>query len=160
MDIITLRCFGACVYQLCYPAFFLDAPKATLRKIFKWLFRFEWYEENKKAIAFFEQALPEMAQLVDANNRALIAAANKEWQECQEHYKRCWLDPNPATFPAKWDDGHKHAEKEYRKKRNAENLRLVKESKARYERAVKQADKDHDKAVEIRALYLAAKAEF
>lgn len=153
-QVITIRAYS-CTYRLVYPAFWLAVPKATLCKIFKWLFRFEWYTENQEAIEFFDRELPDMVKIVDAQNAEKISAAEKEWRARQADYEHDYLDPNPATFPATWDKGHKQAEKEHRKKWNADNLRRVKNAEARHRWAQKQAAKDHERAELVYQIYLA-----
>ena len=155
-QVITIRAYS-CTYRLIYPAFWLGAPKATLCKIFKWLFRFDLYPENQEAIEFFDRELPDMVKIVDAQSAEKISAAEKEWRARQADYKHDYLDPNPAMFPATWDKGHKQAEKERRKKWNADNLRRVKDAEARHRWAQKQAVKDHERAEMVYQIYLAEK---
>ena len=155
-QIITIRAY-TCTYRLVYPAFWLTAPKATLCKIFKWLFRFEWYTENQEAIKFFDRELPDMAKIVDAQNAETISEREQTVKDRKADYEHDYLDPNPATFPETWDKGRKQAEKERRKMRNADNLRRVKEAETRLKWAQKQAEKDHEKAELVYQIYLAEK---
>ena len=154
--IVTFRA-DTCTYNLAYPDFFLTVTKATLVKLFKWLFRYDWYRENEEAIDFLDRALPDMKEIVEARNKEKVDAAEKRWRERLADYEKDYLDPNPATFPAEWDKGHKQAEKANRKKWNAENLRRVKDAKADHERAKKQAQKDLERVKEVFAIYQEAK---
>lgn len=157
--VLVIRCFDTCTYTIEYPRFFLEADKATLRKILKYLFRFEWLAENQNTICFLNQALPDFVNLIDAKNAERIAAAEKEWYREQACYQVDFRDPNPATFPVSWDEGHKKAEKAQRKAWNAKLKERMKNAKSRYEQAKRQALKDYQRAQEIGALYLTAKGE-
>ncbi len=79
---ISFRCFDTCRYTLVFPAFFLDRPKATLVKVFKWLFQFDWYAENQEAIEFFDREIPVFAKNAEAIGQKQIDGAEKTWQEC------------------------------------------------------------------------------
>lgn len=45
--IVVIRC-ETCTYRLKYPAFFLEAKKPALRKIFKLMYRYDW--QNRETI--------------------------------------------------------------------------------------------------------------
>lgn len=154
---VVIRCFDTCVYTLVYPAFFVEVPKATLRKIFKWLFQFEWYRENEETISFLDRELPILKDAVEAQNKRKIEDAETVWRERLAEYDKAYLNPDPATFPADWTKKQKHVEQQSRKKQNAHRMARVKDAKTVYERAKKQAVKDLERAKEVYSIYLAAK---
>lgn len=156
---VVIRCFDTCVYTLFYPAFFVNAPKATLRKIFKWLFQFDWYRENEETISFLDRELqlPVLKEAVEAQNKQKIEDAKTVWRERLAEYEEEYLNPDPATFPADWTKEKKRAERQNRKEQNARRMAYVKDAKTVYERAKKQAAKDLARVKEVFAIYQEAK---
>lgn len=147
-EIVTIKCFDRCVYQLVYPDFFLTSDKPTLRKIFKYLFRFDW--RNEETIEFFERELPGMEILIKARNAEKITKAEKKWNDCVDSYNREWQDPKGAAT---------QTEKQRIKEWNAARHERVKESHAALIRKKKQAQKDLERVSEILAIYQEAKTK-
>ena len=156
-DYITIRCYDFCTYTLVYPRFLLEVSKATLAKLMKLLFQFNYFRENEETISFFDRELPQLTDRVDADNAEKITAAAAKVQYRQDVYKEEYLDPNPANMPQEWDKGHKNTEKAHRKDRNAENMRRIKDAKAQYEWHVKQAERDRKRTKEVIEIYQNAK---
>ena len=130
---VVIRCFDACYYTLFYPAFFLGKPKATIQKLFKWLFAYAWYAENEATIDFLDRELPLLPEIVEAKGKEWIADAEKTLQSRTRYYDLDYLDPDMSKMPAAWDKDKKRHERDKRKSHNAENLRRVKEAKAAVE---------------------------
>lgn len=83
-QIITIRCFDNCVYELAYPEFFLKARKLVLRKLFTWLYRFDW--KNSEAIEFAEREFPNFVNAVQESqeNKELTKSDLKRAKEVYE----------------------------------------------------------------------------
>ena len=148
--IVTIKCFDSCVFTLVYPDFFTVSDKATLRKLFKYMFRFDW--RNEETIAFFEREF-EFSNLEDTvNNRNAekIAKARIEWNDRVDFYNREYKDPKCAATPD---------EKRKIREQNAARNKRVREAYAALRRAEKQAQKDLEKCKEIRAIYQEAKTK-
>lgn len=135
----------------------MEVPKATLRKIFKWLFQFEWYRENEETISFLDRELPVLKEAVEAQNKRKVEDAETVWRERLAEYEKEYINPDPSTFPADWTKDAKRAEQKSRKEQNARRMARVKDAKAVYESAKKQAAKDLERAKEVYSIYLAAK---
>lgn len=157
--VIHIRCFDTCHYNLAYPQFFVEMPRATLRKIFKWLFQFDYYRENEDTISFLNRELPYLSEDVEAKGKERIADREKVWRDRLADSQKEYLDPAIARMPREWSKSAKALERDRRKKQNADNARRVKDAKADYERAKKQAVKDLERAKEVFALYQATKTE-
>ena len=147
-ETVIIKCFDRCVYQLVYPDFFLTSNKPTLRKIFKYLFRFDW--RNEETIEFFERELPGMKILVEVLNAEKIAEAEKNWIDRVNYYNREWQDPKGAAT---------QTEKQRIKECNAALHKRVQESHATFIRVKKQAQKDLERVSEILAIYQEAKTK-
>lgn len=156
---IHIRCFDDCHYYLAYPMFFTSTPRATLRKIFKWLFQFDYYRENEETIAFLDRELPFLPEAVEAKSKERIAQREKTWRDRLADSQKEYLDWAIAGMPREWSKDTKALERDRRKKRNADNVRRVKDAKADYERAKKQAIKDLERAKEVFEIYQTAKNE-
>ena len=156
---IHIRCFETCHYHLAYPMFFTSVPKATLRKIFKWLFQFNYYRENEETIAFLDRELPYLPEAVEAKCKEQVAQREKTWRDRLADSQKEYLDPAIARMPREWSKSAKALERDKRKKQNADNARRVKDAKADFERAKKQVVKDLERAKEVFALYQATKTE-
>lgn len=156
---VTIRCFNTCTYDLYFPAFFVEASKATLRKILKWLFRFDWYPENEETIRFLDRELPRLQEWVEARNKARIEAAEKKLMERKAEYDLLFESLDQATFPADWSKKRKTEERKARRDRNAQRMIPVKDAKADCERAKKKAAKDLEHAKEVFAIYQDAKKQ-
>ena len=150
---IVIRCFDTCRYALTYPVFFLTTPKATIQKLFKWLFAYEWYFENEATIAFLDHELPLLPEIVEAQGKERITRREQRLQERRATYEKEYLDPNMARMPRDWSDSMKTLERDYRKQTNASNKKLVKEAEAELEYAKKRAVKDVARAKEIYEIY-------
>lgn len=155
--VICIRCFDACCYNLAYPQFFMTAPKATLRKIFKWLFQFRYYRANEVAIEFFDRALPELKGLIKTRS---IETAEKVLSERMADYEREYRDPSMSKLPADWPQAKKKSERDRRKEFNKRYMERVKDAKAALKQAEKRFPKDLERAKEVCAIYQEAKNEY
>lgn len=153
---VTFR-VDTCFYDLVYPDFFLTIQKANLVKLFKWLFQYDWYTENKDAIEFFDRALPELQELVEARNKEKVAAAEKKLNERRADYERECLDPRMSKLPADWSMSEKRFEHDRRMETNRRNRERVNDAKTVLRQAEKQAQKDLERAKEVYAIYQKAK---
>ena len=72
---LMIRCFDSCTYEVVYPQFFIDCTIPNLRKLFRWLFQFDYYEENRETIDYLADNLP-----------LLAAEAQKKSEECKAAY--------------------------------------------------------------------------
>lgn len=154
--IVTFRA-DTCTYNLVYPDFFLTVPKANLVKLFKWLFRYDWYRENEEAIDFFDRALPELKELVEARSKEKMAAAEKKLSERMTDYEREYRDPSMSKLPADWSKDKKKSERDRRKEFNRKYMERVKDAKTALRWAEKQAQKDLERVKEVCAIYQDAK---
>lgn len=150
---VVIRCFDTCVYTLLFPTFFTTAPKATLCKILKRLFQFEWYRENEETIDFLDRELPELNKTVEAEGAERIAGAEKAWRDRMADYERDFLDPNMASFPADWSKDKKREKRKRRKEFNARNMARVKGAKRNYEYTKKQVLKEIERAKVVYEVY-------
>lgn len=153
---VTFR-VDTCFYNLVYPDFFLTIQKASIVKLFKWLFQYDWYTENKDAIDFFDRALPELQQLVEARNKEKVAAAEKHLSETTADYEREYLDPKMSNLPADWSKSKKRFEHDRRIAFNKRNKEHVNDAKTVLRQAEKQAQKDLERAKEVNAIYQKSK---
>ena len=145
-DYVTIRCFDTCKYELTYPDFFLVSDKPSLRKLFGFMFRFEW--KNEKTISFFEENLQNLENLVRTRNMKKIADAEYEWHSARAYYETIREDPKKAAT---------REEKERIKSNNAVRKERVKNAESAFRRAQKQAQKDLEKVKQVIAIYLEAK---
>lgn len=150
--IVSMRCFESCHYEFVFPRFFTVSGKATLRKVFKWLFQFDYYPENREAVEFFDREFPQLIDRLETE----IEATKKSWHERSVEQLRDKADTDPANLPQEWTKKRKREEISVRKKANAELARKVKDAKAYYDRAVK----DHAYAKEVYELFKEAKETF
>ena len=149
MTDVVIRCFDTCTYDLAYPEFFLVSDKPSLRKIFQYMFRFGW--KNEETIAFFDRELPSMGDLVKATNAEKIAKARCNWNDRVDFYSREYRDPKCAVTAD---------EKRRIKDQNSARNERVKDAHAALKRAEKQAQKDLERVKEIIAIYQEAKTKF
>ena len=155
--ILTIKCFDTCVYRLSFPAFFMNKPITTHRKIFTWLFQFDWYKENEETIIFLDREMPRLPETIKAEGEQRIEKAEKVWRERMADYQKEYLNPDPATFPADWTKAKKREERAIRKQWNATQMIPVKDAKAAYESAKKQAPKNVERAEMLYEIYRNAK---
>ena len=145
-NVVTIKCFDTCVYQLVYPQFFIEAGKPTLKKLFKWLFQYEW--RNEKTIAFLDENIPEIGKAISEINKEKIAKRQSDVNDRQYYYDREYKDPRQAATPE---------EKQKIKEQNAARKKRLDEAKSFLKSAEKQAQRDLQRATEVIAIYLEAK---
>ena len=145
-NIVTIKCFNHCLYELVYPRFFIEAGKPTLRKLFKWLFQYEW--KNEKTIAFLDENIPEIGKAIGEINKEKIAKRQSDVNDRQYYYDREYKDPRQAATPE---------EKQRIKEQNAARKKRLDEAKSFLKSAEKQAQRDLQRATEVIAIYLEAK---
>ena len=145
-NIVTIKCFNHCLYELVYPRFFIEAGKPTLRKLCKWLFQYEW--KNEKTIAFLDENIPEIGKAISEINKEKIAKRQSDVNDRQYYYDREYKDPRQAATPE---------EKQKIKEQNAARKKRLDEAKSFLKSAEKQAQRDLQRATEVIAIYLEAK---
>jgi hypothetical protein len=123
---LTIKCFDACVYNLIFPAWFLQATQAQSKKMFKWLFQFGFHRENQEAIAFLSDALP-----------ALIEDTKADWDKSLSDYESGKLSLDKKSLPAEWSGKRKVAEIKKRREDNAALLRATKVAETTHKRSLK-----------------------
>ena len=131
---VVIRCFDKCYYTLMWPAFFLDRPKATMQKLFKWLFSYEWYRENEETIAFLDREFPILFETIEKED---IPKAKEEWGKRSKAFQDGYLNTDSRFFPPGTKEEYRK-ERERRKAHNDRLMRRVKEAKAEYERQEKR----------------------
>lgn len=125
--IITIRCFGKCRFDLYWPKWFEVKAVADARKMFLWLWRYEYfYEENRQAAKIIETDFPE-----------IIEAKKVAWGERSKEFSEGYKDPDPTFFPYNWTKGQRRAESAKRKRENNALFNKVKKAKAEYDKFVK-----------------------
>lgn len=144
---VTIQCFDNCTYNLLFPRFAMEMRKPALRKIFKWLFQFDWV--NQSAIKFFDWEFP---QLIEEIEKTRIPEAKEAWRKESIKYQNEYRNPDPRFFPpmTKKEQRKKIAEI---KKGNAALMKYVKEAKAAHD----QAKKDLEHAKEVYEMYQSEK---
>ena len=152
--VVVIRC-ETCTYRLKYPAFFLEAKKPALRKIFKLMYRYGW--QNPETIAFLEREFPNFAATVEEQGKERVAKFAQRLQECTADYERDFLNPDPATFPKGMTKDEIRSEKQSRKEWNAIRMQRVKNAKANHERARIDARNDFERAKQVYELFLSEK---
>ena len=156
---VRFRCFDTCFYRLEYPLAFLRMKLSTLKKLFKWLFQFSWYEENKEAIDFLDRELPQLGELMQERGKARITEAEQRYKERLNDYRNFYKDPDPAYFPASWTKTQKRKEATARKRRNQELVKYAREAKDALERAQKTTKINVERAKAVYELYQNAKIQ-
>lgn len=137
--VITILCFRHCRYDLYWPKWFEVKPVADARKMFLWLWEYEYfYKENKEA-----------ARIIETDFPAIIAEKKAAWGERSKDFSNGYKDPDPTFFPAHWTKGQKCTESAKRKRENDALYNKVKKAKAEY-----------DKFVKLQELFLEAKNTF
>ena len=151
---LVVRC-DTCTYRLAYPDFFLNAKKSALRKLLKWMYRYGW--QNTDTIRFLEQEMPKFTATIEARGRARVEKSAERLQACTAEYERIYLDPDPAKFPIGLTKEQIRSEKQSRKDWNTRHLQPVKNAKADYEKAKKEAKDATERAKQIYDLFLSEK---
>ena len=129
--IVNFRCFDTCHYALVWPTFFLEASKAKLRTLFKWLFAYEWYSENEETIAFLDHEFPILFETIEKED---IPNAKEQWDKRSQEYQRDFLTTDSRFFPSEFSTKkEKQEEKERRKNHNSILKGRVNAAKADYE---------------------------
>lgn len=124
---VRIDCFDTCVYTLKFPQFFETATLTNCKKLFKYLFQFEYKGENDKTIAFLDTALPE-----------LCAEKKGVWHVKSVEYQNGFLSTDRAALPSNlFYRKEINAEIARRKKNNDALMRKVKSAKSQYEHAKK-----------------------
>lgn len=155
--VVVIRC-DTCTYRLTYPAFFLASTKATLRKIFRLMYRHNW--QNREVIQFFEQEFANFAAHVDAIGKERAAKLNGKLQERTADYERDFLNPDPKTFPTGLSKDQIRAERQSRREWNAVRMQRVRNAKTNYERAKNDARSDTERAKQVYELFLTEKLKY
>ena len=126
---LTFKCFDACVYSLTFPAFIFDVTLEANKKLFKWLFQFDFHRENQETIAFLSDALP-----------ALIKETKEAWGTRLSDCESGKLSLDKKSLPREWSGKRKVAEIKKRREHNADLLQAVKEAEATHKRALKMLE--------------------
>ena len=152
--VVVVRC-DTCTYRLAYPDFFLEAKKPSVRKLFKWLYQYDW--QNTRTIEFLEGAFPGFVALVEERGKTRVDKFAERLRECTADYERDYLNPDPATFPKDMTKDEIRSEKQSRKEWNAVRMQRVKNAQANHERAKKEAKSATERAKQVYELFLSEK---
>ena len=123
---LTIKCFDACVYDLYFPKWFLQATQAQSKNMFKWLFQFGFHRENQEAIAFLSDALP-----------VLIEDTKAAWDKSLSDYESGKLSLDKKSLPRAWSGRRKVTEIKERREHNAALLRAAKTAETTHKRSLK-----------------------
>ena len=145
-------------YILAYPEFFIEAGKATLRRILRECCRYGWL--NRAAIDTLDLDLPNLEETIRRQDADRIEKLRKEWEYQKTVYQHDFLNPDPDTFPSDWTKKQKQQERRDRKQHNSCLLREVNRAEQDYRRAQAQAPKRIEKAREVVEIFRAAKEDY
>ena len=139
MQIVQIKCFDRCIYRLEFPKFFEEYAIAKCKKLFQFLFQFDYKPGNDETIAFLDVALP-----------ALIEEKKQEWADRSHDFQNGYLATDYAALPSTCN--YRNVRIKEVKRREENNDRLL--------RAVKSAKSKHDHAQKVWESYTEAKAKF
>lgn len=149
-ETVVIRCFDTGVYTLLFPKFFMEAPKAKLKKIFKWLFQFDRYDENRAAIEFLDTEIPRFSEYLKTER---IPETQKAWELRSKEFMDGYRSIDPMFFPSGLNRKEKQTVAATRRKRNKELMLKVKEAKAAHDKA----KKDYDHSIEVYGMFKSEK---
>lgn len=145
-------------YSLEYPAFFIEAAKATLRKIIGWCCMYDHL--NRDAIDTLNRELPYLEETVAKMDADDIERLRKEWEYQKACFERDRMSLKPSDFPHALPKAEEKREIEERKKYNKLLIRRVNAAEKEYIAAQKKAPKNIERAREVVGIFRAAVEEY
>lgn len=116
--IIRIKCFDKCVYNLNFPAIIEASTLAKCKKLFQFLFQYDYKDGNDETIAFLDNALP-----------ALCEKKKMVWRDKSIDFQNGYLSTDRAAFPQLFYRKQIIEEVARRKKNNDGLMRAVKKAK-------------------------------
>ena len=145
-------------YSLEYPAFFITAGKATLRKLLRWCCMYDHL--NRDTISTLNRELPYLEETVAKMDADDIERLRKEWEYQKAAFQRDRKSLDPKDFPAGMSKNEIRTEKRERKDFNKRIYRYVNAAEDEYLRAQKKAPKNVERAREVLEIFCAAVEEY
>ena len=145
-------------YSLEYPAFFITAGKATLRKLLRWCCMYDHL--NRDTIDTLNRELPYLEETVAKQDADDIERLRKEWEYQKGLFQRDRKSLNPSDFPYALPKAEEKREIKERRDFNKRIYRYVRAAEDEYLRAQKKAPKHIEKAREVLQIFRAAVEEF
>ena len=145
-------------FSLKYPAFFIKAAKATLRKIIGWCCKYDHL--NRDAIDTLNRELPYLEETVAKMDADDIERLRKEWEYRKTAFQRDRKSLDPKDFPVGLSKDEIRTEKRERKDFNKRIYRYVNAAEDEYLRAQKKAPKNIERAREVVGIFRAAVEEY
>lgn len=145
-------------YSLEYPAFFIEAGKATLRKLLRWCCMYDYL--NRDTIDTLNRELPHLEETVAKQDADDIERLRKEWEYQKGLFQRDRKSLNPSDFPYAMPKAEEKWEIKERRDFNKRICRYVRAAEDEYLRAQKKAPKHIEKAREVLEIFRAAVAEY
>lgn len=141
-------------FSLEYPAFFIEAAKATLRKIIGWCCKYDHL--NRDAIDTLNRELPYLEETVAKMDADDIERLRKEWEYQKARFERDRMSLNPSDFPYALPKAEEKREIKERKEYNKRLFRYVNAAEREYMAAQKKAPMNTERAREVLEIYRAA----
>lgn len=141
-------------FSLEYPAFFIEASKATLRKIIGWCCKYDHL--NRDAIDTLNRELPYLEETVAKQDADDIERLRKEWEYQKAVFQRDRMSLDPKDFSPDWSKDTIRIVKRERKDFNKRLYRYVNAAEDEYLRAQKKAPKNVERAREVLEIFRAA----
>lgn len=145
-------------YSLEYPAFFITAGKATLRKLLRWCCMYDHL--NQDTIDTLNRELPYLEETVAKQDADDIERLRKEWEYQKELFERDRKSLNPSDFPYALPKAEEKREIKERRDFNKRIYRYVRAAEDEYLRAQKKAPKNVERAREVLEIFRAAVEEY
>ena len=145
-------------YSLEYPAFFITAGKATLRKLLRWCCMYDHL--NRDTIDTLNRELPYLEETVAKQDADDIERLRKEWEYQKELFERDRKSLNPSDFPYALPKAEEKREIKERRDFNKRIYRYVRAAEDEYLRVQKKAPKNVERAREVLEIFRAAVEEY
>lgn len=145
-------------YSLEYPAFFITAGKATLRKLLRWCCMYDHL--NRDTIDTLNRELPCLEETVAKMDADDIERLCKEWEYQKAVFQRDRKSLNPSDFPYALPKAEEKREIKERRDFNKRIYRYVRAAEDEYLRAQKKAPKNVERAREVLEIFRAAVEEY
>ena len=145
-------------YSLEYPAFFITAGKATLRKLLCWCCMYDHL--NRDTIDTLNRELPYLEETVAKQDADDFERLRKEWEYQKELFERDRKSLNPSDFPYALPKAEEKREIKERRDFNKRIYRYMRAAEDEYLRAQKKAPKNVERAREVLEIFRAAVEEY
>lgn len=145
-------------YSLEYPAFFITAGKATLRKLLRWCCMYDHL--NRDTIDTLNRELPYLEETVAKQDADDIERLRKEWEYQKAVFQRDRMSLDPKDFSPDYSKDMIRTVKRERKDFNKRLYRYVNAAEDEYLRAQKKALKNVERAREVLQIFRAAVEEY